>query len=851
MRERQRLFWIGLALALVCAAAPERALALTAQDEPGSLTLRDHGRTVVIEKAPWRLSVREEGGRVLAAEAAATAVEEIPNADRSAFADIVGDTDIAYPGLPTVSYQPLAYRRAGTWRHVAALRTSALRDGAAELDVATSDGGTGRVTVAIEPDGAVRVAFRPPPGEAVEAVADAFVAPVGERYLGGGQRFGAIDQRGRSVPLWVSHGPGSDRFGSTNEIAVPFLLSTGGWALGLESAARGELNVAVPGERPDLLNAVIEAPELELRLYTGSPPEMLSAYTQRSGRPSPPPAAWAYEPAYWMDEGNTQAAIEAYVDRLGREDLAAGAFWIDNPWEAHKGDFGPDPKRFPSFDAMVARLRDRGVHVVAWASPFVDKDSALGPAVNAGGHLVEGTGADDATYVPPRGLDPHLDFTDRPGVDLYEAAAARLLARGVDGFKADRSEEDLGDASRWADGAPNRLQHNLYPVRYQAALRAACVRAGKADCFIIARGGAAGSQRHAAAWAGDNLSAPGAAGLGQALRSLLSLSLSGQPISGSDIGGYTGTRSDAGDGFPTKELFIRWTQLGALSPIMQTLYAPWEFDAETVAVFRRYAAFHAALAPTLARWGREAAGTGVPIVRPLPYAFGGDASAAQVDDEYLLGPDLLVAPVTETGQGNESRTVYLPEGRWRDVWSGAVTAGPQTLVVAPPLDQIPLYVREGGSFPKEALDALKDPRGRGPRPGAGVGPGAAGSPCRDRLAPRSRLTRRSRTALRGRAGDRGCRATGVRRVQVAVQRRAGRRCRSLGPAGRFGRPAPCRRLRFLRARGRTTWVLPLRRPLPAGRYRISIRATDRAGNRDRRGRVVALTVRARAVRSAR
>lgn len=853
MTRRRRALGVlaGLLAVAVPAPAPALASGLTADEDAATLRLSSHGRTLEIAKSPWRLRVLDAAGRPIVSEAAATAAESMPNADRAPFADTYMGIDLAYPGLPTVSYQPLAFRRGGAWAHVSALRSFALEDGAARLAVDTSDGATGEVRLSIEPDGAVRVAFRPaadPARGAVDAVAEAFDAPVTERYVGGGQRFGAFDQRGRSVPLWISHGVGADRFGSTNESAVPFLLSTGGWALELESVARGELNAGVPGERPDALGATLEDDELVYRIHSGTPAAMLAGYTARAGRPDPPPPEWAYEPAYWMDEGNTQAAIEAFAQRLAAEDLPAGAFWIDNPWEAHKGDFGPDPKRFPDFDALLGRLRARGIHTVAWASPYVDPGSALGPAVAAGHHLVEDASDDDATYLPPRGNDPHLDFTDADGVGLYEGAAAALIARGVDGFKADRGEEDLGEASKWADGRPNRLQHNAYPGRYQAALRRGCARGGEPDCFIVGRGGAAGAQRAAAAWAGDNVSAPGAAGLGQALRSLLSLSMSGQPISGSDIGGYVGTREATGEGFPTKELYLRWAQLGALSPIMQTPHAPWEFgDAPTVAAFRRFAAFHAALAPSLARWGREAAQTGMPIVRPLLLAFPDDPVAARIDDEYLLGPDLLVAPITETASATDSRSVYFPAGKWRDLFTDEVVEGPTARTVTVALDRMPLYARVGGSVPEQAVQELRAPETEsGPEPGPGSGgPAALGSDtpaapgrsgCRDTAAPRVSVTRprrlraRGLRLVRGRATDLGCARSGVAQVLVAVAFQRAGRCAWAGPRGRLGRPRACRRARYVRAAGGERWARRLPRRLPRGRYRIRVRTADRAGN---------------------
>jgi alpha-D-xyloside xylohydrolase len=841
MGLRRSAITLALATALLAPAGTAAAAPPAVESRATEVVIGGGSHRVVVNRDPWRLAVQTAGGKVVASEAPSTALGAMPNPDAALYRDRVGSIDLAYPGLPEVSYLPLSFRRNGAWQRVTRLLDVAPRGDAVKLTVDTSDGSGAVVTVGLEDDGAVvRLGFDPNASD-VDAVAEAFSAPPQEHFLGGGQRFGALDQRGRSVPLWISHGQGSDRYSSTNEAAVPFLLSTGGWGFGVESDARGELNVGLPSERPDAVSAVLEDDHLDLLLFAGSPRDVLSAYTARAGRPDPAPPAWAFRPAFWRDEDTSQKQIEGNVARLRKEGIPVGAIWIDNPWESRRGDFAPDPKRFQDFDAMLRGLHAQDVRVMTWASPYASDDSRVGAIAKRDGLFVKGLPADgnDQTYLPPRQLDPHLDLSDPRATDALAAAAADLLRRGVDGFKADRGEEDLGDGSRWADGRPNRLNHNAYVVRYHAALAEACRRAGKAaDCFIIARGGARGGQRHAALWAADNVSAPGEAGLAQALRSVLSLSVSGYPVSGSDIGGYVGTRGEAGEGFPTRALFLRWTQLGALSPVMQTPHLPWDFgnDAETIRIFRRFANLHTRLAPRLKRWSDEAAATGVPIVRPLPFASPDDAVAARIDDEYLLGPDLLVAPITQgVVEGPEARQVYLPAGAWRDAWTGERLTGPTTIARTAALDEMPLYVREGGELPLSLFAGLD---AAAPQPG----PPSAAS-CRDGLAPRSRFSRgrvrasRRGLRLRGTAGDEGCGPRGApARVLVAVLRRTGRLCRSVSASGRLGARRACTRTRYRTVRGTRTWTARVRGPLPRGRYLVWVRSIDRAGNVERKNR---------------
>lgn len=689
------------ALALLAVAAPASAVAA----EDRVFVLRGAGLRVVVEPDPWRLRVTDTAGRPILSEARPGLPDPPANADRAAY-DGGSGPDVAYPGLASVTYQPLSYLREGRWQRVTALR-SARRRGprAATLRAATSDGREATVTLRIERDATVRLSFIPPPG--ATAVEEAFVKPPDARIVGGGQRFGAIDQTGRSVPLWISHGIGSDRYGSTNEIAFPFLMSTGGWGMWARGHARGELNVALPGERPDALNVVLEDDRLDLDLYTGRPADVLAAHTARAGRPRAAPPEWALRPMFWEDDDTSQASATALLDRLQAAKIPVGAIWIDNPWEARKGDFAPDPRRFPDFDGFARALHERGVKLMAWTSPFVPDDAP---------DRVTGTPDGDQTYLGGRRLDPHHDLTDPRAAERMTDKATALLLRGVDGFKLDRGEEDLGDGARYASGEPNRLVHNRYVLRYQAALAAACARARKPDgCFLIARGGASGTPALAASWAGDNLSLPGKLGLGQALNSLLSLSLSGQPVSGSDIGGYVGTRKDnpspSALDFPQRAVYLRWAQLGALSPIMETDLDPTArfADPEVVRIFRRFAIIHDRLAPYTGRAAREAIRTGMPIVRPLMLAYPGDPVAVRIDDQYLFGPDLLVAPivdpVSELG-APDVRPVYLPAGGWTDAWTGERFRGPLTLPVAAPLDRMPLFVRDGARLPAGLFEDL-------------------------------------------------------------------------------------------------------------------------------------------------
>ncbi len=428
---------------------------LAVTDTLTTYAVTDGTATVTVQKAPWRLS--------LAGIAGTAAMEQDPalpdltsNAAAQSNKNVDGmGHDKAYPGLPVVSTRPLAYLRGGAWQHMTAFASAVVSGGTVTITAATSDGLGATVTLVFRGP-AVDLRFNPS-GAAADAVAESFTQGPGEHYYGGGGRFLRPELTGLSVPLWASHGIGADRYTFTNEIAVPFLVSTGGWGLWDRTGARGELAVGVP-DRPGVLSAILETNAL----YVGGMQPVLSAFTVDSGR-NPVPPEWAFRPMFWDDNHNDQAFITAAVDRLRADGFPVGAYWIDNPFQPHQGDFAPSPTRFPDFAGFVAGLHAQGVRLMTWVSPFISPGSIV---ESLGAKAVAGMPADhdDHTYVPARSLTDHVDLTDPASYAAEVAAATALLERGVDGFKLDRGEEDYADAAVFADGSPNRLEHNRYVV---------------------------------------------------------------------------------------------------------------------------------------------------------------------------------------------------------------------------------------------------------------------------------------------------------------------------------------------------------------------------------------------------
>ena len=256
------------------------------------------------------------------------------------------------------------------------------------------------------------------------------------------------------------------------------------------------------------------------------------------------------------------------------------------------------------------------------------------------------------------------------------------------------------------DGVPrsHRELHNLYALRMgEATYQGLLEQGGGQRPFVLSRAGYAGIQRYAAIWTGDNRSFW--EHMEMAIPMVLNLGLSGIPFAGPDIGGF----DHNADG----ELLARWTQMGALFPFCRNHSAigtvrqePWQFGAEVEAICRDAIRLRYRWMPYLYTLFREAADTGVPVLRPLALEFPQDDTAWNVSDQFLFGPDILAAPVLRPHL--RQRMVFLPSGDWIDYWTGERLQGERWLIAPAPLRQMPLYIRAGAIIPEHPISSHAD-----------------------------------------------------------------------------------------------------------------------------------------------
>lgn len=517
----------------------------------------------------------------------------------------------------------------------------------------------------------------------------------GERFFGLGERMGPLALNGQLVHNWSE-----DRAGradaSTSYSPAPFLLSSRGYGLLLDTTAMIQYDL----RRSDRMEITASTAELPVHVITGpDPASVLQSHAKMVGLPPLPPR-WGL--GVWKCLIGGRDRVLADVRRLAQANVPLDAVWIYDamdqgsgwgwPWQIHGT---VPPGGYPDLPGLIEELHGEGLAVLGYLSPFLVPGRPGFDEARERGYLVATPAA--PVFTEPWAEDDHrayLDFTNPDAVAWWQDRVRHAL--GTVGF--DGAMQDYGEGAPidgiYASGEPGTVVHNAYPVRYAEAARQAAQAAKPGQTVLFARAGYSGSQASVTGrFTGDqHRSWDRHTGIGSVLPAMLSGSISGWPYWGPDIAGFFD-----GEGSRDVELWTRWTQLGALSPVMRDMLGAqvdpigvFSSD-DTLATFAGYARLHQALMPYLHELAEQASRTGLPLIRPLWLAEPADPVAWTVEDSYLLGQDLLVAPVVT--EGARSRPVYLPAGQWRDYWTGEVLSGARWISADAPVQQIPLFVR--------------------------------------------------------------------------------------------------------------------------------------------------------------
>ena len=552
----------------------------------------------------------------------------------------------------------------------------------------------------VEPLGFTQTEINHNPRRVSEA-GTAFRLSPGERIYGAGEQFTEFDRRGQEIELWHEEPLGTETARAYKN--VPFHLSTEGYGLLVDTTARVTYDFGRESTASGTV-AVDDDAFAFVFFYGPEFPDVIRRYTGVTGRPDRPPK-WSF--GTWLSRlgYESRAELEAVADRLRAESIPSDVLHLDPFWmrERSSCDLEWDTDQFPDPEGMIDGLREAGFRLSLWEHPHVPVGTdAFAEGVAEGYFVADGTGRpyvmDHTCQGDYRGAI--VDFTHPGAVEWWQEKHRRLLDQGVAVFKTDYGEYVPEDAV-FANGKTGRSMHNLYPYLYNEAVYEAVAEVnGDEEAVVWGRSAWTGSQSFPMHWGGDPQTSW--SGMAAALRGGLSASLSGIALWSHDIGGFRGT--------PSTELYTRWAQFGLLSSNSRchgtTPREPWEFGEEALDTFREYAELRYRLLPYVYTAAEVAARTGTPVVRPLVFGFQDDPATHDLDSQYTLGPDLLVAPVFA---GDSERDVYLPEGEWRDHWTGEHHDGGRWVTVDAPLERQPMFVRAGSVVPQRAATQRTHP----------------------------------------------------------------------------------------------------------------------------------------------
>ena len=588
------------------------------------------------------------------------------------------------------------------------------------------------VRLALSPDGphyTLRFTAKPSSdivrwGLAIDAAPDEHYTGLMERVVDGPQRASwapgitaAMDLRGQRVDMIVK---------PTTSVYAPFYLSSRGYAVFVKGTWPGHFSFAA--DPPQRVTIDFEGPSLEMKIYLDrDPAALVRAHAMDAGPPVLPPK-WMLTPWRWRDEHSHLATyydgtpVTGPFNSQAMEDVLLmkafgipnGVYWVDRPYGPGRlgyDDFDIDPKRLPNFAEMVKWLNGQGMQMMLWIAPFFQgqmEQDAL-----ARGYTLAGQPPQPNNY-------PLADFTNPAARAFWQAGFSKLLTLGVAGFKLDRGEENIPEEGPFTvfDGRSIREQRNDYPVMFAHAAYEEAKKHRGDDFLLMPRGAYTGSSRYAAFWGGDIGGTQ--EGLRASIIAVQRAAVMGYPFWGSDTCGYN-------EQLMEQEVCARWLAFSAFTPIMEVgptrnlgfwnLPRDPSYDEVLIAAWRLYARVHQHLVEYAYRHVKEAASTGMPVVRPLFLADPKAPEAWAGWSTYLYGPDIVVSPIWE--KGRREATVYLPSGgRWRDAWRrDQVHDGGRTVTVRADVHQIPIFVREGsgldlGDLNREYADAQAAARQR-------------------------------------------------------------------------------------------------------------------------------------------
>ncbi len=531
-----------------------------------------------------------------------------------------------------------------------------------------------------------------------------------EHFYGLGEKASRIDRRRGHFTMWNTDAYGYKEGTDPIYQSIPFYMGwQNGAAYGIfyDNSYRTHFDFGATGETSAMFAA--EGGPMDYYFFQGpSMMKILARYADLTGHmPMPPEWALGHQQSrytYYPDSRVLEVA-----DTYRKHDLPLDAIHLDIGYMNGYRLFTWDPERFPNPRALTDSLRQRGVKVVTILDPGIKVDNNY-PVYEQGlAHDYFLKRKDGRVYVGKvwPGEAVFADYTSDAAALWWGGLLRAYTDNGVAGIWTDMNEPsdfiDQTGATQMdvitSDGGrqlPYAGARNLFALLMARATYEGLARLQPNQRpFVITRAGYAGIQRYSTMWTGDNTASWDSLAL--SIPMLASVGLSGEPFAGADVGGFAGGRPDG-------ELLTRWYEVGFLAPFLRNHaemggydHEPWRFGAQYEDIIRKYLKLRYRLLPFLYTALEQAHRTGAPLFRPLVLNFQDDYNTLAIDDEFMVGRELLAAPVLKPDQ--TSRLVYLPKGGWFDFWTGEYLSGGRMIRVQAPLETIPLFVRAGSVVP--------------------------------------------------------------------------------------------------------------------------------------------------------
>lgn len=508
---------------------------------------------------------------------------------------------------------------------------------------------------------------------------------VNELIYGMGERFTAFVKNGQTVNIWNQDGGTSTEQSYKN---IPFYISNKGYGVFVNHPE--EVSFEVATEVVTKTEFSVEGGYLDYFVLNGpTMKEVLTHYTDLTGKPSLP-APWTF--GLWLSTSFTtnydEKTVMSFVDGMLDRDIPLRVFHFDCFWmkEFHWSNFLWDDRVFPDPEGMIKRIKNKGLNICVWINSYIGQESRMFAEGKENGYFVKRENGDVwqwDMWQPGMAL---VDFTNPAACKWFQDNLEVLLDMGVDCFKTDFGERIPTDVV-YFDGSDPKKMHNYYTYLYNKCVYELLERKrGKGEAVLFARSATVGGQKFPVHWGGDCWS--DYESMEESLRGGLSLLMSGFGFWAHDIGGFEQTS--------TPDVYKRWVAFGLLSSHSRlhgsTSYrVPWVYDEEAVDVVRFFTKLKASLMPYLYKTAIDTSISGIPMMRSMILEYTDDRNCAYLDKQYMLGDNLLVAPVFNE---DSIADYYLPAGTWTDFFTGEVIKGGKWISEKCDYLDIPLMVKE-------------------------------------------------------------------------------------------------------------------------------------------------------------